>query len=83
MKIFSAYRNLLFVPASITFLYFVFSRSQANWLYYSSLMVIAGGSIAGMIRDWKQGKRGRVKSSLLQYGAVAATCLLLYFIFER
>ena len=74
----------LFLLSGIPFLYLAISRSEPNWLYYTSLAAVFAGVVYTMLSDWQQGKKAIVKKRIKYYGimivVLAAVASIAYFV---
>jgi hypothetical protein len=77
------FKNIFLIAASLIFLFVVVTKKEQNWLYYSSLLIILGNVVVGMIASWRSGKKRQVKTEILKYGLLVALMLLLTFIFDK
>jgi hypothetical protein len=61
----------------LPFLYYVITRTEPDWLYYTSLLFIFAGMIYSLVADWHLGKKKEVKRRLMMYGIFIAILIIL------
>ena len=69
-------RFIIFI-ACIPFVGLVFTRKEADWLYYLSLAFILAGTGVIQYLDWQAGKKDRVKKRLVTYATIICGCIAL------
>lgn len=72
-----ALARILFLVAGIPFLYFLLTKKEPNWIYYTSLSLIIAGLVYNLFSDWKAGRKQRVKQRLVIYSIFIVLFLIL------
>ncbi len=66
--------------AAIPFLYFLFTRTLHNWLYFTSAAVLMATTVGMLVLEWRAGERKKVKNKLIAFGiyTILFAVLLIY-----